>query len=80
MRKFLTLEKILYIHQELIDEFGRSSGILDIGSLESAIARPQTGLYNDIFEEAAALMESLAINHPFIDGNKRVAFFSTDVF
>ena len=80
MRKFLTLEDIFYIHQELIDEFGGSLGVLDIGSLESAIARPQIGHYNDIFEEAAALMESLAINHPFIDGNKRVAFFATDVF
>ena len=53
---------------------------MDIGKVESALARPQTGYYNDIFEEAAALMESLAMNHPFIDGNKRVAFFATDIF
>ena len=80
MRKYLSLENILYIHQELIDEFGGASGILDITSLESAVARPQSGYYNDIYEEAAALMESLAINHPFIDGNKRIAFFATDIF
>ena len=42
--------------------------------------RPQSGYYKNIFEEAAALMESLAMNHPFVDGNKRVAFFATDVF
>jgi death-on-curing protein len=48
--------------------------------LESAVARPQSGYYKDVIESAAALFESLAINHPFIDGNKRVAFAATDVF
>ena len=42
--------------------------------------RPQMGYYENITEEAASLMESLAMNHPFIDGNKRMAFFATDVF
>lgn len=51
-----------------------------MGALESALFRPQTGYYQDLIEEAAALLESLAINHPFIDGNKRVAFAVTDAF
>jgi death-on-curing protein len=42
--------------------------------------RPQTGYYDDLAEMAAALFESLLMNHPFIDGNKRVAFFATDIF
>ena len=48
--------------------------------LESALYRPQTGYYRDLLEMAAALFESLLMNHPFVDGNKRVAFFATDVF
>jgi death-on-curing protein len=80
MTKYLTLEEIIKIHKNLIDEFGGSPGILDYKILQSAVLRPQTGYYKDIIEEAAALMESLAMNHPFIDGNKRVAFFATDVF
>ena len=52
----------------------------DPGALEAALFRPQTGYYEDIVAEAAALMESLAINHPFVDGNKRIAFAAADVF
>ncbi|MDI9331513.1 MAG: type II toxin-antitoxin system death-on-curing family toxin [Alphaproteobacteria bacterium] len=55
-------------------------GLRDPGALEAALFRPQTGYYDDIVAEAAALMESLAINHPFIDGNKRIAFAAADVF
>jgi death-on-curing protein len=51
-----------------------------MGALESAVFRPQTGYYEDVITEAAALLESLAINHPFIDGNKRIAFAAADVF
>ena len=80
MRIFLTLEELLVMHQHLIDEFGGSHGLRDQNALEAAAMRPQTGYYKDIFEEAAALMESLAMNHPFIDGNKRMAFFAADTF
>ena len=80
MRIFLTLEELLIIHQHLIDEFGGSYGLRDPKALEAAAMRPQTGYYKNIFEEAAALMESLAMNHPFIDGNKRMAFFAADTF
>ena len=64
----------------LVDEFGGAHGIRDEGALAAAVMRPQLGYYASLTEEAAALMESLAVNHPFLDGNKRVAFFVTDVF
>ena len=63
-----------------MQRYGGASGIRDKGALEAAIFRPQSGYYKDIFQEAAALMESLATNHPFIDGNKRIAFAAADVF
>ena len=55
-------------------------GLRDKGALESALMRPMMGYYDGLVEEAAALLESLAMNHPFVDGNKRVAFFGTDAF
>ncbi len=76
----LTLDEVLVIHAELITRFGGKTGIRDPGLLESALYRPQSGYYEDLAEMAAALFESLIMNHPFIDGNKRVAFFATDVF
>jgi death-on-curing protein len=78
--KYLSVDEVIVIHEYLIDEFGGASGIRDISALESALARPQTGHYKNIYEESAALMESLAVNHAFIDGNKRISFFATDVF
>ena len=80
MKKHLSIDEVIFIHKNLIDEFGGSHGILDHAGLESAVARPESGYYNSIIEEAAAFMESLAMNHPFIDGNKRIAFFATDIF
>ena len=74
-RSFPTVEEILAMHADLIAQFGGSPGLRDMGALESAATRPQMGYYGNLFEEAAALMESLAMNHPFVDGNKRVAFF-----
>ncbi len=77
---YVTLPDVLAMHMVLIKRYGGSDGVRDMGSLESAVARPQSGYYKDVIESAAALFESLAINHPFIDGNKRVAFAATDVF
>ncbi|MCX6440321.1 MAG: type II toxin-antitoxin system death-on-curing family toxin [Actinobacteria bacterium] len=77
---YLTLPDVLAMHMVLIKRFGGSDGVRDMGSLESAVARPQSGYYKDVIESAAALFEGLAINHPFSDGNKRVAFAATDVF
>lgn len=78
--QFLSLDEAIAIHERLIDRFGGPSGIRDKGLLESALFRPQTGYYNDIAELAAALFESLILNHAFVDGNKRAAFFITDTF
>ena len=58
----------------------RPRGCRDVGTLESALHRPQTGYYETLIDEAAALGESLVQNHPFVDGNKRVAFAVADVF
>ena len=80
MREYLTVEEVIAIHDEQIAEFGGSYGLRDMGGLESAILRPQIGYYDGIIEEAAALMESLAMNHPFVDGNKRTALDTTDSF
>ena len=77
---FLTVEEVLAIHERLLSEFGGPPGVRDLGLLESALFRPRTGYYEDIAEMAAALFESLLMNHPYIDGNKRVAFFATDLF
>lgn len=78
--KFLSLDEVLAIHETLIDRFGGARRIRDLGLLESALYRPQSGYYENLEQMAAALFESLILNHPFVDGNKRVAFFSTDVF
>ena len=77
---FPTLQEIMTMHEALIETFGGTMGLRDPGALEAALMRPQLGYYQDLIEEAAALMESLANNHPFVDGNKRVAFFVTDTF
>jgi death-on-curing protein len=77
---FLSRDEVLEIHRALLERFGGPAGVRDLGLLESALYRPRTGYYKDLAEMAAALFESLIMNHPFIDGNKRVAFFATDVF
>lgn len=77
---FPTLREALAMHDALIDTFGGAPGIRDDGGLESALMRPQLGYYDSLIEKAAALVESLANNHPFVDGNKRVSFFVTDTF
>ena len=77
---FPTIEEVIAMHNALISAFGGSLGILDEGALASALMRPQLGYYDGLIQEAAALMESLANNHAFVDGNKRVAFFVTDTF
>ena len=85
MTLYLTAEQVLFVHFRLLNETGGEHGIRDIGLLQSAIARPQATfdrqeLYTDIFEKAAALMESLINNHPFIDGNKRTGIACTVLF
>jgi death-on-curing protein len=75
----IDLKTVENVHNILIDKFGGSKGIRDIGSLEAALARPyatfdQKDLYPTSIDKAAALFESLIINHPFVDGNKRIAY------
>ncbi len=80
MTKYPTLADALYFHAVLLARYGGADGLRDLGALESALYRPQTGYYSDLMEEAAALWESLSQNHPFLDGNKRTAFAVVDSF
>ena len=75
-----TLEETLELHNQLINRFGGKGGVRDLGLLESALMRPQTGYYSSLTLQAAALLQSLTQNHAFIDGNKRVAFATTAIF
>ncbi len=82
---YLSVEQVLFIHARLISETGGMHGVLDLGLLLSAVARPQAtfngqDLYPDIFSKAAALLESLVGNHAFVDGNKRTAITSAGLF
>jgi len=80
MREYVTVAEVYRMQHRLIDLFGGRHGVRDAGAVESAVFRPQTGYYDSVQEEAAALMESLGMNHGFIDGNKRIAFTAADVF
>ncbi|GHI89426.1 type II toxin-antitoxin system death-on-curing family toxin [Streptomyces xanthophaeus] len=80
MTHYLTLPEVLNLAERL-----RTSEVRDYGLLDSALARPQSSVfgqdaYPDIWEKAAALMESLARNHGLVDGNKRIAWYATWVF
>ena len=82
---YLSAEQVLFIHSRLIDTSGGTHGIRDTGLLQSSVERPKAmfegkDLYPDIFHKAAALMESLIKNHPFIDGNKRTAITAAGIF
>ncbi len=75
----IDIQDVIRIHEILIDNFGGSKGIRDRGLLESAISRPfqtfdKVDLYSNPVEKAAALIESVLINHPFVDGNKRIGY------
>lgn len=79
---FVTIEEVVVIHERMIEIGGGSSGIRDIELLHSAIGRPKASfggkyLYGSDLEMGAALLQSLVKNHPFVDGNKRSAFFAT---
>ena len=80
MRDYLTVADVLAIHGDQIERYGGSLGLRDPGLLEAALFRPQTGYYEDVIEEAAALWESPAQCHVFIDGNQRTAFAATYTF
>ncbi len=73
--QFLSLDEARAIHERLIEKFGGAPGKRDLGLLESALFRPQTGYYADLAQMSAALFESLIKHHAFIDRNKRAAYF-----
>lgn len=82
---FLSLDEVIAIHRDQIERYGGGDGIRDMGLLQSAIAMPAAGFggvyaHTDLFEMAAAYLFHLAANHPFVDGNKRVAGAAADVF
>lgn len=77
--EYLTVVEILAIHEAMIDEFGGAPEIRDMGALEAAVFRPQTGYYDDAIAEAVALMESVVQGHPFVDGNKRTGVAAADL-
>lgn len=80
MAQYPTVAEVYAMQSRLIDLFGGLHGVRDKGAVEAAVFRPQTGYYNSLEEETAALMESLGNNHGFLDGNKRIAFSATDTF
>jgi len=75
-----TLEEALHLHRRLLEVFGGDEGVRDLGLLDSALARPRSGYYESLSLQAAALLQSLAQNQAFVDGNKRMAFALTAVF
>ena len=83
--KYITLFQILELHQRIIKQSGGTYGIRDFGALESALAQPEMtfggeDLYPRLTQKAAALAYSLCMNHPFVDGNKRVAHAAMEIF
>ena len=80
MTEYVTTADALFFHTQLIERYDGAPGLRDVGALESALHRPQTGYYDTLVHEAAALLESLVQNHPCVDGNRRVAFAVVDVF
>lgn len=82
---YISLDEVLAIHDDMVERYGGSFGIRDLGLIQSAIARPQAtfgglDLYLTIIDKAAALFHSLIFNHAFADGNKRTTLTSTARF
>jgi death on curing protein len=83
--RFLTLDEVLELHRLAIERSGGSAGVRDQGLLESAVAQPEMAfggqeLYPTLADKAAALGHSLVMNHPFVDGNKRVGHAAMETF
>ena len=85
MTVYLSLEQVLELHRLQVRSFGGSGGLRDRGALEAALGRPQAtfggeDLYPDAEAKAAALLHSLVMNHPFVDGNKRIGASAAELF
>lgn len=77
---YLTLDELLYLHSRLLERDGGGTGVRDLGLVEAALARPRSGYYKTLAEQAAALLQSLVTGHAFVDGNKRVGFVACATF
>ena len=85
MTVYLSVEQLLALHEAQVRAFGGSTGLRDRGGLEAAAARPQMtfggeDLHPELADKAAALMHSIVVNHPFVDGNKRVGAMAAELF
>lgn len=85
MTEYLSIEQVLGLHRALVRAFGGADALRDRGALEAAVARPPMtfggeDLYADVASKGAALMHSLVLNHPFVDGNKRVGVAAAEYF
>lgn len=83
--RYLSISEVLELHERLISSSGGAPGIRDLGALESAVSQPHTtfeekDLYADLISKAATICFSLVMNHPFVDGNKRVGHAAMETF
>jgi death-on-curing protein len=83
--RFLTLEDVLFLHQDQIERYGGMAGLRDLGLLDSALATPAatfagSHLHESLPHMAAAYVFHIAKNHPFLDGNKRTALAAAIAF
>ena len=83
--RYLSLGEVLELHRLVVEQAGGAAGLRDLGALESAVAQPRAtfggaDLYPTLAAKAAALGYSLALNHAFVDGNKRVAHAALETF
>ncbi len=83
--RYLSLAEVIELHRLVVEQAGGAGGLRDLGALESAVAQPRAtfggaDLYPTLAAKAAALGHSLALNHAFVDGNKRVAHAALETF
>ena len=83
--RYVDIEEVYYIHEAVIKKAGTKASVRDFALLHSAVERPKAtfagkDLYPTIFLKAASLLQSLCLNHPFTDGNKRTSLFSAVLF
>ena len=83
--RYLSLGEVVELHRLVTEQAGGAAGVRDLGALESAVAQPRAAfggadLYPSLAEKGAALCYSLALNHPFVDGNKRAAHAALETF
>ena len=83
--RYLTLSEVLELHRLVIEQTGGADGVRDLAGVESAVVQPQMTfdgdeLYPTLIGKAAALCFSLVLNHPFVDGNKRIGHAAMETF